>query len=80
MENKLKMLFDYQRFDADPDLAKMIKEAESSRANIFALSDDDLDTVFAAGEMISEKDKSEDDSDKKENWAEVKYGILIWVQ
>ena len=80
MENKLKMLFDYQRFDADPDLAKMIKEAESSRANIFALSDDDLDMVFAAGEMISEKDKSEDDSDKKENWAEVKYGILIWVQ
>ncbi len=66
MENKLKMLFDYQRFDADDDLTRMIKEAESARANVFALSDDDLDMVFAAGEMISDKDKSEED-DKKDN-------------
>ena len=48
MENMMKRLFDYQRFENNPRIAKMIGEAENRFAQ--ALSDDELAFVNAAGE------------------------------
>lgn len=48
MENKLNKLFDYQRFEGNKRLEKLISEAESRYAA--QLSDDDLSFVCAAGE------------------------------
>lgn len=47
MEKKLKSLFEYQRFENNPRLAKLIAETEARYAD--ALSDDDLLYVNAAG-------------------------------
>lgn len=51
MENKLKKLFDFQRFEQNEKLGKLIQETESLYAN--ELSDDDLFLVNAAGEITS---------------------------
>ena len=48
MEKKLKKLFDYQRFEQNDKLEKLIHETESRYAK--GLSDDDLSLVNAAGE------------------------------
>ena len=48
MENKLKALFDYQRFEKNGRLESLIRETEDRYAA--ALSDDDLSLVHAAGE------------------------------
>lgn len=53
MKNKLKSLFDYQRFQGNKRLDKMISEAENDIA--CKLSDDDLFQVSAAGEPIISK-------------------------
>ncbi len=58
MENKMKKLFEYQRFENNARLAKLINETESRYAA--ALDDDDLDIVAAAGEV-------EKDYEKKDN-------------
>lgn len=47
MEKKLKSLFEYQKFENNPRLAKLIAETEARYAD--ALSDDDLSLVNAAG-------------------------------
>lgn len=47
MENKLKNMFEYQRFQNNPRLAKIIADTESRYGE--ALSDDDLFSVNAAG-------------------------------
>lgn len=47
MENKLKKLFDYQKFEHNEKLAAIISETE--RRNSRELSDDDLSFVNAAG-------------------------------
>ena len=72
MEEKLKKLFDYQRFERNPQIARFIMEAENRKA--VALSDDDLDMVAAAGEdafidpneddMLSKLDKNDSKSRK----------------
>ena len=49
MEKKLKKLFDYQRFEKNGKLEKIIAETESRNAR--KLSDDDLSLVNAAGEI-----------------------------
>lgn len=49
MENKLRMLFDYQRFEKNSSLDALIQETESNYAR--ELSDDDLSVVAAAGEL-----------------------------
>ena len=49
MEKKLKKLFDYQRFEQNDKLEKLIHETESRYAK--GLSDDDLSFVNAAGEL-----------------------------
>ena len=48
MENKLKKLFDYQRFEQNKKLGKLIKETEKRYAA--ELSDEDLSLVNAAGD------------------------------
>ena len=48
MEKKLKKLFDYQRFEKNEKLEKLIRDTESRYAT--ELSDDDLSLVSAAGE------------------------------
>ena len=47
-ETKLKRLFDYQKFEKNPRLARIIDEAESGGE---ALSDNFLSFVNAAGEF-----------------------------
>ena len=51
MENKLKKLFDYQQFEKNEKLEKLIRETESRYAA--ELSDDDLSLVNAAGEPVT---------------------------
>lgn len=51
MDNKLRKLFDYQRFEGNERLAKFISETESRYAK--NLSDDDLSFVNAAGEPVT---------------------------
>lgn len=46
-EEKLKRLFDFQKFEQNQRLAKMINEAESGAVE---LSDDELLLISAAGE------------------------------
>lgn len=48
MEKKLAALFDYQRFEPNSRLAKMIANTEAKYSR--ALDDDELDMVNAAGE------------------------------
>ena len=53
MEKMLSRLFDFQRFENEPSLAKIIDDVEGryERRNIVRLSDDDLSFVAAAGEV-----------------------------
>ena len=57
MEKKLKLLFDFQRFEGNAKLAAVIEKAEACRAE--SLSDDDLEYVSAAGEIDALSDKDE---------------------
>ena len=52
MENKLKKLFEYQKFEQNDRLAKLIAETESRQAA--ELSDDDLTFVAAAGNIFEQ--------------------------
>lgn len=49
MENKLKKLFEYQKFEKNAELDALIAGAHSRYGE--ALSDDDLEMVAAAGEI-----------------------------
>ena len=49
MENKLIRLFEYQKFEQNERLAKLIAETEARQAA--EISDDDLEMVAAAGEI-----------------------------
>lgn len=49
MERKLKTLFDYQKFEKNPRLEKLISETENRYAK--ELSDDELTFVNAAGDF-----------------------------
>lgn len=55
MENKLKKLFDCQRFEQNEHLAKLIDE--TGARNAADISDDDLAFVAAAGESDITADK-----------------------
>ena len=57
MENKLKKLFDYQRFAKNGRVDKMANEADA-RADA-AISDDDLAGVNAAGQIENIRAKDE---------------------
>ena len=53
IEQKLKALFEYQRFQKNEKLEEMIKEAEGAR--VIELSDEELSFVNAAGEVICDE-------------------------
>ena len=59
MNKKLKMLFDYQRFEQNEKLEKLIQETESRYAK--ELSEEDLSLVSAAGEIKEERKTFADD-------------------
>lgn len=59
MEKKLKKLFDYQRFEQNAKLEKLIRETESRYAK--ELSEEDLSLVSAAGEIKEERKSFADD-------------------
>ena len=48
VENKLRLLFEYQQFDANEKLSALIREAETEYER--CLSDEELEGIFAAGE------------------------------
>lgn len=61
MENKLKRLFDFQKFEQNSELADLIADTHSRSAR--ALSDDEMEFVFAAGEidtLLEEKKKEKE--------------------
>ncbi len=61
MENKLKKMFEYQRFENNPRLAKLISETESRYGA--EISDDDLFMVNAAGDIDISDKKDENGAD-----------------
>ena len=52
-EKTLSLLFDYQRFEHEPELEALLDEAENEYCA--ELSDDDLAQVSAAGELYRKK-------------------------
>lgn len=61
MERALKRLFDFQRFSGNIRLAEMIEDTEKRCGN--ALSDDALEDVNAAGELIPPRVREVDSDD-----------------
>ena len=49
MEKKLSLLFDYQKFQQNPELQRVIDQV-NARFSKRKLSDDEADLVFAAGQ------------------------------
>ena len=60
-QEKLKLLFDYQRFAGNERLASLIRKAENGGGA--PLADNDLTDVAAAGDpfLNSQKEKEKDD-------------------
>lgn len=58
MENKIKALFDFQRFQGNKRLAEMIAEAEQSLNG--ELSDEELSYVSAAGVLYEASEKEDE--------------------
>lgn len=58
MDKKLKSMFEFQRFQNNPRLAKIIEETEQRYAG--EISDEDLDLVAAAGVNPFENEEDED--------------------
>lgn len=52
-EQKLKKLFDFQKFENDPKLSKMIEQSESEGV---LLTDEELSFVNAAGDQTNIRD------------------------
>ena len=58
MDKKLRSLFEFQKFENNSRLSKLIQETESRYAS--ELSDEDLDFVSAAGEAELSVKKDEE--------------------
>lgn len=50
MEKRLAALFEYQKYEKDPRLQRLIEETEARFGR--ELNDDDLKNISAAGEII----------------------------
>ena len=67
MENKLKALFDFQKFEGNADLQQVIDSVHSrysasgNRSGRRELSLDDMEWVNAAGQPYQERKKNEHD-------------------
>lgn len=64
MEEWLKRLFDFQRFEGNERLAALIERAEERYGHI--LSDEDLEWVSAAGDLDARQTKKGDGDGGKE--------------
>lgn len=64
--NKLKKAFDFQKFEQNAHLAKLIQETEHrTNRDAYAMDDDELDAV-AGGKILSKEPKLiKGDSDSK---------------
>lgn len=62
MENKLKLLFDYQHFVNNDSLARVIVQAEADCVD--GLEDDELSLVSAAGEFNTIQQHRRDGNDR----------------
>ena len=60
MEKKLFRLFDYQKFEENPDLRQII-DSTHARCRVKALSLDDMEWVNAAGQPVQFPKKEEKD-------------------
>ena len=60
MEKKLFRLFDYQKFEENPDL-RLIIDSTHARCRVKALSLDDMEWVNAAGQPVQFPKKEEKD-------------------
>ena len=58
-EKLLTNLFDFQRFERNPELQSMIAEVEQ-KYSVTEMSDDELDLLAAAGDPFSREPKKED--------------------
>lgn len=58
-EKLLTNLFDFQRFERNPELQSMIAEVEQ-KYSVTEMSDDELDLLAAAGDPFSRELKKED--------------------
>ena len=50
MEERLKLLFDFQRFEGNERMKKLISETENRNRKMQALTDEELSLINAAGE------------------------------
>ena len=64
MNDRLRELFDYQRFAGNKRLSALIERAEGVRAEL--LSDDDLEYVNAAGDITAAR-IGQEEKDRNEN-------------
>ena len=64
MEERLKQLFDFQRFERNARLASLIEKTEQRYGHI--LSDEDLEWVSAAGDLDAQRIKKGEDDGRKE--------------
>lgn len=60
-ERTLSMLFDYQKFENDPLLERLIHETESLYDG--EISDDDLSQINAAGEIAPARKRQDSEGD-----------------
>ena len=58
LEKKLRRLFDFQKFDAEPALQGVIDDVLSRYDDAMALNDNDLEMVAAAGTPVMPEKKS----------------------
>ena len=59
MEKLLTNLFDFQRFERNPELQSMIAEVEQ-KYGVTEMTDDELDLLAAAGDPFSQEPIRED--------------------
>lgn len=64
MNDRLRELFDYQRFAGNKRLAALIERAEGVQSE--SLSDDDLEYVNAAGDIATAR-IAQEEKDRNEN-------------
>jgi len=58
-EQKLKQLFDAQDFFRNPGLEAVIKNASIPEESIRSLDDDELEFLFAAGDLLAVHEKED---------------------
>lgn len=60
MDEKLKKLFDYQKFENNKRLGAIISKSQDRLSA--SLEDDDLDIVYAAGDIYAQAENKEENN------------------